>query len=279
MITDGCQRWREGRDSYRPKGELINPDDYKVVRLDTVADARRFVELHHYSGSWVADRFRFGMIQRRDGELVGVAVFSTPPHPAVISNWFPTLADWRLGVELGRFVLLDKVPGNGETWFLARCYEQLYPAGIRAVVSFADPVPRTHPDGTVFFGGHVGTIYQASNMVLAGRGKPQTLRLFDDGTTFHRRNRGKILGLQPGWQGAVESLTSRGAFAFAGLERASRAERAAWLEAALAATTRPLRHPGNLRYLWGLDRRVRKSLPPTDRYPKVADPQQLCLAA
>lgn len=279
MITDGCQRWRDRRDSYRPKGEPINPDDYKVVRLDTVADARRFVEAHHYSGSWVADRFRFALVHRRDGELVGVAVFSTPAHPAVIGNWFPTLADWRLGVELGRFVLLDKVPANGETWFLARCRELLTEAGILGIVSFADPVPRTRDDGTVMFQGHVGTIYQASNAVLAGRGKPQTLRLFGDGTTFHRRNRGKILGLQPGWQGAVESLTSRGAFAFSGLELATRAERAAWLETALAATTRPLRHPGNLRYLWGLSRRTRKSLPASDRYPKVADPQQLCLAA
>lgn len=278
MIARACQRWRERRDSYRPAGEVINPDDYEVRRLDTVADARRFVETHHYSGSWVADRYRFGLVHRRDGELVGVAVFSTPAHPAVITNWFPGLSDWRQGVELGRFVLLDKVPGNGESWFLARCFDYLKETPIRAIVSFADPVPR-RCHGRLTFHGHVGTIYQASNFVLAGRGRSQTLRVFADGTAFHRRNRGKILNLDPGWEGAVQSLISRGAFPFTGLARAGRPARAAWLETALAATTRPLRHPGNLRYLWGLDRRTRRTLPATERYPKAPDPEQLSLAA
>jgi hypothetical protein len=279
MIAAGCQRWRKGRDSYRPAGEVIDPADYEVRPLDTVADARAFVELHHYSHAWVADRFRYGMFHRRDGELVGVAVFSTPAHPNVIGNWFPSLPDWRLGVELGRFVLLDKVPGNGETWFLARCREYLRAAGITGIVLFADPVPRTRADGSTVFVGHVGTIYQASNAVLAGRGRGQTLRLFGDGTNFHRRNRGKILGLHAGWRGAVSELTRRGAFAWGDLEAGTRAERAAWLESAIAATTRPLRHPGNLRYLWGLSRRTRRQLPPTDRYPKAPDSQQLSLVA
>jgi hypothetical protein len=278
MIADGCQRWRKGRDSYRPAGEVIDPADYEVRRLDTVADARRFVETHHYSRAWVADRFRFGMFHRRDGELVGVAVFSTPAHPNVITNWFE-LSDWRLGVELGRFVLLDKVPGNGETWFLARCRAELRDAGIKGIVSFADPVPRTCGDGSVIFAGHVGTIYQASNAVLAGRGRGQTLRLFADGTSFHRRNRGKILNLDAGWRGAVDELVRRGAFSFGDLEAGSAAERAAWLESAIAAVTRPLRHPGNLRYLWGLDRRTRRQLPASDTYPKAPDSQQLSLAA
>ena len=279
MIASGCQRWRTGRDSYRPAGEVIDPDDYEVRPLGTVGDARRFVETHHYSRAWVADRFRFGMFHRRDGELVGVAVFSTPAHPNVIQNWFPAFEDWRLGVELGRFVLLDKVPGNGETWFLARCRTYLRAAGIKGIVSFADPMPRTLADGSVIFAGHVGTIYQASNAVLAGRGRGQTLRLFADGTSFHRRNRGKILGLQAGWRGAVSELVGRGAFSFGDLETGTRAERASWLESAIAAVTRPLRHPGNLRYLWGLDKRTRRSLPPTDAYPKAPDAQQLVLAA
>jgi hypothetical protein len=279
MIAAGCQRWRLGRDSYRPAGEVIDPADYEVRPLATVADARRFVETHHYSHAWVADRFRYGMFHRRDGELVGVAVFSTPAHPNVIANWFPGFADWRLGVELGRFVLLDKVPGNGESWFLARCREQLRVAGIKGIVSFADPVPRTLTDGSVIFAGHVGTIYQASNAVLAGRGRGQTLRLFGDGTTFHRRNRGKVINLDAGWPGAVAELVRRGAFSFGQLEHGTADERAAWLDTAIAHVTRPLRHPGNLRYLWGLDKRTRKSLPESDTYPKAPDAQQLELAA
>ncbi len=146
-------------------------------------------------------------------------------------------------------------------------------------MSFADPVPRTRADGSVVFGGHVGTIYQASNAVLAGRGRGQTLRLFADGTSFHRRNRGKVINLDAGWRGAVDELARYGAFAFGDLERGTPAERAAWLDTAIAAVTRPLRHPGNLRYLWGLDKRMRKSLPESDAFPKFVDAQQLELAA
>ena len=39
-------------------------------------------------------------------------------------------------VELGRFVLLDSVAGNGETWFLARSFEILRKHAIVGVVSF-----------------------------------------------------------------------------------------------------------------------------------------------
>lgn len=40
----------------------------------------------------------------------------------------------------------------------------------------------------------------------------------------------------------------------------------AWLPAAVAAATRPMRHPGNHRYAWALARRV--ELPATVTYPK-----------
>jgi hypothetical protein len=36
-----------------------------------------------------------------------------------------------------------------ETWFLARCFEALAGAGIRGVVSFADPVLRRAADGRI----------------------------------------------------------------------------------------------------------------------------------
>jgi hypothetical protein len=33
------------------------------------------------------------------------------------------------------------VPANGESWFLARCWEMAARQGVRGVVSFSDPVP------------------------------------------------------------------------------------------------------------------------------------------
>lgn len=107
-------------------------------------------------------------------------------------------------VELGRFVLLDSVPGNGETWFLGRCFEQLRTHGLFGVVSFSDPTPRTSSSGDRVFPGHVGTIYQAHNAAYLGRGTARTLRLLPDGSVFSARTAQKIRSQERGWQHAVE---------------------------------------------------------------------------
>lgn len=101
--------------------------------------------------------------------LVGVAVFGVPVQRAVLSSALPTLEPYRESQELSRFVLLDEVPANAESWFLARCFGELRDAGVRGVVSFADPVPRRAADGTVLAPGHVGIIYQAAGAAYAGR--------------------------------------------------------------------------------------------------------------
>lgn len=260
MKAEVAQRWRDRRESFRRRGEDFASRNYEVASIDSDTIAKRFVCRHHYSGSYVAARERFGLY--RSGELVGVAVFSVPCHPAVITNWFD-FADWRAGLELGRFVLLDDVRFNAESWFYARCRELLTADGYLGIVSFSDDQPRTTAAGQIAFGGHVGTIYQASNGVLRGRSKRQTARLLPSGRVWHRRNRGKVLNLDPGWEGAVTQLELAGAPPF------RPDDREAWLTDAIARFTRPLRHPGNLRYLWGLDRRVRQSLPASDPYPKM----------
>jgi hypothetical protein len=262
LITEVGQRWRNRRDSFRQRGEAFNAAAFEVAPIASDKVARTFVELHHYSGSFPAARERFGLYT--GGELVGVAVYSVPCHPAVISNWFPF--EWRAGVELGRFVLLDSVPFNAESWFLARTRELLAAAGYLGIVSFADTMPRKSAAGAVTFAGHVGTIYQASNAVLAGRGRGQSLLVLPDGTSWHRRNRGKVIKLQRGWAGAVGELVKWGAPEFRQDTEDTRRE---WLAEALALTTRTAKHPGCLRYLWGLNRRVRKHLPKSDTYPKI----------
>src|SRR5437016_14333117 len=115
------QRWREHRACYRLPDELIKPSDYEVALIAGDIAAKTLLETHHYSQSYPAARFRLGLY--RHGVLTGVAVFSVPCQNSVLTNVFPAPAS--LSVELGRFVLLDCVPGNGETWFLARCFEVL----------------------------------------------------------------------------------------------------------------------------------------------------------
>ena len=107
------QRWLYRKDRYRPDGETINTRLYEVAEIGT-GQAKAFVQLHHYSGpnSWVYDRFRYGLFTA--GRLIGAAVFSHPVNEKIFSV-FP--GSVRQSVELGRFVLLDEVPGNGERSF------------------------------------------------------------------------------------------------------------------------------------------------------------------
>ena len=147
-----CQRWNKKRDSYRPAGECFDPRYATVERIDT-ATAKQFVCTHHYSGSFPAARFNAGLLIKepfRKELLAGVATFSVPVTQAVIPALLDGL-DPALGVELGRFVLLDSVPANGETWTLARAFRRLRESltEVRGIVSYCDPAPRTTADGRI----------------------------------------------------------------------------------------------------------------------------------
>jgi hypothetical protein len=254
-----CQRWRGGRASYRPAGELIEPREYEVAPLGEAA-AKAFVVAHHYSKSYPAARFRFGLWRR--GALVGAAVFSHPCRDEVLTSVFPGPA--LDAVELGRFVLLDDVPGNGETWFLARALAALRREGLRGVVSFSDPFPRETASGEVVFAGHLGVIYQASNAVYLGRGQRRTLRLLPDGRVLSARAISKIRAGERGWRHAAAVLESFGA-------EPLRGDPAAWLAAWLPRLTRAVRHTGYLRYAFPLWRPARRALPASLPYPKRLD--------
>jgi hypothetical protein len=259
VITARVQRWRERVGSYRPAGETFAPLGWEVAAMDSDREARAFVVAHHYSASYPAARRRFGLYAP-GGCLAGVAVCSVPMHPAVLRP-FPV----DTSVELGRFVLLDGVRGNGETWFLARCLDLLRREGFVGVVSHADPMQRTDASGARVFGGHVGTIYQASNAIYDGRTRPATQRLLPDGRVFSARAASKIRSGERGREYAAAELVRHGARPMLDGEDA-----AAWLREALGAVTRAARHPGQHRYLLALDRRARRLLPEGLPYPKVS---------
>jgi len=251
------QRWRDGRDRYRLAGEVIDPRQYEVAAIAGDGPARAFVCAHHYSGTYPAARFRFGLY--RGAALVGVAVYSHPCNDRVLTSVFP--GSPLEAVELGRFVLLDDVPGNGETWFLARTFEQLRAERLRGVVSFSDPIPRRTADGRLVFPGHLGVIYQAHNGVYLGRSTPRTLRILPDGTVWSARAIQKIRAREKGWEYAVATLRRAGA--------PPPEELTAWLREWLPRLTRPLRHAGNHRYAWALERRGRRRLTASAPYPKL----------
>lgn len=266
------QRWEEGRTRWRPAGETIRPSEYDVEEIQSDNIAREFVEQHHYSGDFPSARFRFALCHH--GRRVGMAVFSHPVNDRTLTNVFPC---HRLeATELGRFVLLDEVPGNGETFFLARTFEALRKKeivdrktghelrGILGVVSFSDPMPRLTMEGRVVMPGHVGTIYAAHNGVYLGRADGRKLHLLPDGRVFNHRTEQKIRKLEQGWEGGVRELQSYGAGPMSD-------DPAAWLDRWLPAVTRPLKHMGNHKYCWPLNRRMRPFLPGSLPYPKVKD--------
>lgn len=258
MTANVCQRWRSRRDSYRPAGEPIDPLRYEVAALSTDSVARAFVELHHYSGTYPAARRRFGLW--RAGALVGVAVFSVPTNPRSLA----CLPDPAGSAELGRFVLLDDVPANGETWLLGRCFELLRRDGFSGVVSFSDPAARTTSSGSMVHPGHVGTIYQAHNAVYLGRAARNTVHLLPDGRALSARAMAKIRQREVGWRYSSRQLELAGAAALTETEDA-----AAWLAHWLPRVTRRFRHPGNHKYAWTLHRRDRRFLPASQPYPKL----------
>lgn len=253
------QRWRGGRLVWQPHNAIVTAR-YEVAEILDDTTARAFVLAHHYSATYPVALRRFGLYEL--GELVGVAVFSQPARPAVVEKVWPT---WQRGeaVELGRLVLLDRVPGNGESWFIARCFELLR-GDVAGVISFSDPVPRPTSSGAVVFPGHVGQIYQATNGTYLGRSSPMTLRLFPDGTVLSNEACGKLRQGRSGWRYASAQLERWGADPFRAGED-GRAYLHRWWH-----LTRPMRHHGNHRYVWVLDRRRRRDLPQGSPYPRLA---------
>lgn len=267
MITDVCQRWRKRKSTYRPAGELarVDPRDFEVAPIDGAgADtiAKAFVEQHHYSGSMPAARERIGLY--RAGEMVGVAVFSVPPRITVLDRLPCPRAE---AAELGRLVLLDQVPANTETWFIAQAFGILRRRGYAGLVSFADPMARRNEAGEVTMPGHVGTIYQATNAIYAGLASPRTLRMLPTGQVFSARTISKIRKRDKGWRYGVAQLVEAGATEPADL---SAEGLQAWLRVELARVTRPVRHPGNHRYLFAITPACRRHLPASLPYPKLA---------
>jgi hypothetical protein len=260
---DFNQRWYGGRTSYRPSAEPIKTSEYDVAEIADDTTPRQFIKTHHYSHSYPAARFRIGLYRR--GELAGAAVFSHPCSNACLTNVFqaPLLST----VELGRFVLLDSVAGNGETWFLARSFEILRTRGIVGVVSFSDPLQRKTASGELIHMGHVGTIYQAHNGVYLGRGTARTLHLLPDGRVFSDRAAQKIRKGERGWRYAAGQLEAFGAAPVP----ANVEDRSIWLSAAMQSFTTRLRHKGNHKYAWPLDKAIRRQLPMSRPYPKVLD--------
>jgi hypothetical protein len=264
-VSGFCQRWREGRASWRHASEGgFDRSRYEVAPIRE-SDARALVRRHHYAVTTPPMKWQFGLYG--GAAFVGAAVLSVPTNSATLTKVFPDLVPLVESIELGRFVLREDVPANAETWFLARVWEMLAREGVRGVVSFSDPVPRCDRRGRLVTPGHVGTIYQASNASYLGRGASKTLLLLPDGTSLEGRSLAKLRGDERSCGSAVRQLVAAGA-RLPGLgERTSE-----WVQDVLASVPlRRVKHPGNHRYAFAIgsrrERRAVRIALPAEEYP------------
>lgn len=273
--SEWCQRWRGRRHSFRHISEGgFDARRYTVEALPEMA-AEEFVVGHHYSGSYPSARFRFGLYDITAGEaqLCGVAVFGVPVTVAVLTRPLPDLQPYVESLECSRFVLTDECPANAESWFLARCFDELLALRVRGVVSFADPVPRRDVSGALVAVGHVGTIYQATNAVYMGRATPRTVKLLPNGVVLNERMAQKVRRQEQGHEYAERLLVGMGAPALR-----TGADPKIWLREALVAVgARSQRHRGVHRYVYRLGRNrrewesIRLGLPTVGAFPKKPD--------
>lgn len=239
-MTDGC--------CSLSKVTFFDAAQYEVEEFFSDKEARAFIEQHHYLHSYPATRFRFRL--KRRGETVGMAIFSVPVRSEVLTKHLPFAV--QECVELGRLFLLDSVERNGESWFLARCFHLLRQKGIRGVVAFADPGAH-----------HLGIIYQALNGVYVGQGKSSILLRRPDGKALHSRTVQRVRQQKYGWRSTVATLSRLGLPWYRDGDDPS-----AWIALWTLANATKEKQPGKHKYLWALQKRDRRLLPPGLPYPK-----------
>jgi hypothetical protein len=261
------QRWRDRRQHWRvDRDEGFRRSNYAV---DIVRDgiARAFVTRHHYSGSYPVARERIGLFHA--DQLVGVAVFSIPMNNDAVPRYTGLPAP--LGVELGRFVLLDEVPYNAESFFLARALKLLHTEhpDLRSVIAYSDPMPRQAVEGRIVMPGHVGVIYQASSAAYVGRAQAKTLHINREGVALSTRALSKIRLQEHGAASAEKRLVRLGA-----APRPFGQHPSTWVAEVLASGVfHKVRHPGNHVYCFALGstaarQRTKAGFAPARPYPK-----------
>lgn len=260
MLTTVTQRWLFGEESFRDAGEPVRAVDWELVDLNGDTEPRAFIEAHHYAGSYTAARVRHALVHVPTLQTAGIAIYDVPAQERCL-DILPGELDGKL--HFGRLTMLPWVPGCGESMFIGESLRRLKRDGYTGVVSFADPEPRARVDGTIVHPGHVGIIYQATNGRLVGRSKPDTLWLMPDGTALHRRASSKVSRLAQGWRYVVERLVKAGAvrpnFGDTRSEAAC-TQATAWVTYWRGRLCRKVRHPGNWKYAWGLDKAARRHL-------------------
>lgn len=263
------QRWDQGMSSFVPNAGTDLEKDYEVRQIGGAA-AKGFVQLHHYLPKFPQIGAAYGLYTRRGGRLVGVAIWSNAAEGAQTRYGRVERREIR---DLSRLVLLDEVPGNAESFFVARAkrrYARYHqeeertfggskrkPSKLRVLLSMSDPVPVRDSEGNTILPGHIGNVYQALNALYVGRSSPKTQLVTPGGYIIAGRGFSKVDALLRGetdpkkTRGGEKKLADLDEMlpGFGEARRRSRKTTEALLREPRWGLRRQ-RHPGNIVYAW-----------------------------
>jgi GR25 family glycosyltransferase involved in LPS biosynthesis len=153
----------------------------KIIQINK-KDANDFISKHHYRKIMpkLNKVFYGGFVEDR---LVAVITFGWGTQPLnTIKKIFPSLTT-KDYFEIGRLCLLDELPRNSESEFMAKVFKILkvdYPE-LKVVFSWSDGIM-----------GKPGFVYQASNFLYAGKIKTDVY-ITKEGYLIHPRSAKKLL--------------------------------------------------------------------------------------
>lgn len=162
----------------------INLSDLWVLPCTSMRDVREFVEKHHYSHSikGVTPFLSFEVVLKEDHQKqVGAAIFGVGAMTQTKKKFGEYTGTERpavRAVELRRFVLLDELPRNSESFVLGNMLKKLATLGVDRIYSYADPnqLRAEHCDGK-----HTGVIYSACGFTpVQGGGKTKAIIMQKD---------------------------------------------------------------------------------------------------
>jgi len=144
---------REKIENRNLKRDRFNFNSELTVKLIDYNLGQDFLLENHYLRRKAPSEYTFGLFLP-NGVLCGVCTFHTPFSPglrSICGNEFSNQV-----IELNRLAVLDFLPTNTESWFIARCLNsKLIEKNI--IVTFAE-----------IEAGHSGIIYQACNFKYLG---------------------------------------------------------------------------------------------------------------
>lgn len=156
----------------------LHKSDWTVEPVE-YAEAKRFVERHHYAQGAANTGRAHGVLNRRTRELVGVALWLPPTKAAAVAT-FPE-GDWRRVVSLSRLAVAPDMPTNAASFLLGRSMRLVKQSrDYDCLVTYADERR-----------GHTGAIYRATNWEYLGLVGPKTFWLDPSGRQVAAKSAGR----------------------------------------------------------------------------------------